>query len=258
VSEEFHLTLGISYDIYSQSPSVTAVYNRAFERAVTALAGYTSPLNVAVTRVQKAPSGTALSFVFISQHGADSFASSYATLMSQLGPNSFSTFGFVGSLTITSVAAGGVQAPPPQALFTSAVYLDIAFDVPYASWNVPIFNPAVEEVLARLLGLPTQDVLVYAADLASFGGTAVRLSIAQPVQNFEFRDDGVSIDTSSFAFGKLFGDGNGFETATGAAALPPLVDALQATGLPITTAYFADQPAPVSRKALTSPRRVLA
>jgi len=270
---ELCLTLSnISLPAYQASEGA---YNAALQTALAQsmgsnLSAAVAPESIQVTRVGASPmlgwgstNGSVLYLRLLSPSGG--VASRQAAFSSLFNSSIANTPShpalptFLALLVALGLPPGNVYAscpstpPPPVGLFAySTLSQSIAFNIPYAAWRGSAYSAAVQSAVADVLGAHTVDVQVQQLLPGSRGGTILRLSIATASTSSETGSStstGGAVSSSVLApreliaFLNLFSaSGDGFNTATGDAAIPLLVQKLVAYGLPVTRAYYGAQP----------------
>jgi hypothetical protein len=103
----------------------------------------------------------------------------------------------------------------------------------------------VSAALAEVLEIDVERIWIFQVSAASRGGTLLSLdftSAEQVSDAFDTSGGGQAfVPHFVLAMSKLFGNGDG-QAGPGAPAIPALVAALQKQGLPVSTAYYNDQP----------------
>jgi len=206
--------------------------------------------------------GTALFLRLLSPSGSVSpLLAAYAALFDASAPGKPALPATLAQLAAAGLPGGAVYGacmlpspPPPVAQFAdSTLSQPIAFNIPYAAWKASSYDPAVQSAVAEALGVHTVDVQVQQLLPGSRGGIVVRLSIATASTSSETGTSTSSGGTVSaglqaprelISFLDLFSiGGDGFNTVSGDAAVPLLLQKLTKYGLPVTHAYYGDQPA---------------
>ena len=234
------VTLGMPYAAFSASPSTSAV---AFAAALGPLVGVL-PADVVVTKAEPFQNTTVVHFTLLTPLGGASgllAAVTNAQLLAALR---------VQWPTLASAAVGDVLPAPPPPVGTFTVNFQgahIALDISFATYQTFAFsyNGAVAMAVSKLLNVIVDDVWVYENVPGIRGGTVVGFDVTSAEQVSDVFDTSYGgqqiVPHFVLAFSKLFGLGDG-SANVGDAATTPLVNALIEQGLPVTTAYYSEQP----------------
>ncbi len=152
--------------------------------------------------------------------------------------------------SLGEAALGDTLPAPPPPVGTFQVLTQgqtIAFDVNQAEWQTVAFayNAALQAALAEVLKVDVNQIWIFQNAAGINGGTVVGFDVTSAEQvsdTFDTSGGGLAyVPHFVLAVSKLFGAGDG-NAGPGALATPALVAALQKQGLPVTTAYYNDQP----------------